>query len=1658
MEENKSMFLDDYAKKTYKLFLLFTVLIGLILAGLSFIKPSFADDEEDDDYSYYNVSSSITSFYDQLKNNDVNEIAGKDKPDGFTRFNVDMGSAGAFVGYADKDRSKGPIGALISAATSAEQNKSYTMFNAGDGIDGQIRAYMEYGHALYELGLDTPISKMSKFGRKIAGFFLGVAFAIASISDLVVSLVIAILKFFNPFSWFKNSAFIDGALMSDIAQSNTAFAGLVQMVSEWYDAIYDLGLLLSAFFFIVAITVFMFANKAAGNLKSPFKKFATRVAFIILFVPVMGGLYTSALDSLSSDIRTSYGASSMVNSLLLDFENWAQQGQLDLPQGTIITVTPNNNKGGGSVRANRNPRSIANNINYILFEQRIGNPGGASNGGIMDGLTESKGFTKEASNKFTDSMGLISRYSNATTYDAATYETYSKKAFNSSAEAMAGIKTASKVDYYVGDDSDEKAEGTTPSFDFLIRSSLVARNVGENIVISSGSSNLARGLSDIALYNYLNSNFTDSQVSVSSSSRQSSKMVVNEHASVTLVGQGGAAKFTNYMLTISALLVLGCLGLFYGLGLLANSFGKGIRLIVNMFPAMGGSFRGMSKMVMIALSMIVELFMTLVAYAIAKDLFLAANVILTEPLSQLFKPAGFDISDMAYAITLGKSQLVLGADFSARRGMLGVLFSIIGTFINLFLGIKLIRLRVVLVKGLNETLSGLTDNLFGKVSGTDINGAREEAGRSGSGEALAKAAGAAGGTFAAGRAISKLTGGKDKDSEEGEGKDGDVKGKDSADKSQGEDVKGSANQLKALRKGKDGKDSDDKKDSKKEDKDSEKDNKDAKSREGRDGGALIAPEDIDSEEKDTDDVTEDKGRKLLDSDVTSLEDVDNIESSDDSDSKDSDNEDSDDVRAREGDAAPVAGRDVYSSDNDDKSSEDTDSDDEDFVDDKDTVDDRDNIDNRDNIVVAGEGDSPKPSTDEKDAKAKAEEARRASKEGKGEDKETSSKDLAKPSEDTKSTDAKSTSKKDQESKDSQKSDSTSGSKDSTTSNISDKNNVASPTEGDKPNRENKATDSKDIDGKSSSDTTSSTENSSDKSSNKAEPSEGDKLKTKKNKTVVLTDVEGDAEDEAKTDKSNVSNETKAEPSATSGGDAKTGSNVKSDDNVSDAFKMTDRSKDSALNATADDIDVNNESNVAKPESFVAGSDSKSQSDNARTISSGGSNESTEADLNNNVSDNAQTMSDRDSNESNESTSNNNKSNVNTSSSNNEPTEEEIEKVVNKSKSKKFADAVASSMDAGYSKDDEKRQGDMFGLESMSDPRLRNYGQEGSTNPYAKTEEAKATEAKEKAQRTTISGKNNSSNAGENTNSNTQTNVNGDSNINERSKVNSNPNGNRDSNVDNGSNVNRDFNTNNNPNNNRRSNATVNTDESGNVNNAYEASSGGSRFNNMSERDRANIGSNISNDAYSSDGSFAASNRVGGYEASRVNNRESISNDGSGGNIRQNNVGGVPFANNVDRGINDNGLPYERYLNEFGTELNNKGVPKYLADTNISANDANILDRRVSNLRDNFRDDFTGKTPDSVVSSLKRERKLVKASDDELKDAYRAYRETNYLRKYNDIFKDQKNIENSELEKILRNGEKMRKSNNRKLRDLAKKYNLTPKELGEALSKAKPKKK
>lgn len=896
----KSYFVNDTAKVIYKLFIILMVSLAGFFTCFNLIKPSLANEDENKDYSFYRLASAASMYYDQVNNADV-ELDGVDKDVKKTGLypnsDLRMGEAGAYMGFIDKDYTAGAIGATMAKFSSSSDAKSYSAFavtnvnSSGDTggrprdphSKGSIRAYAEYGHALNTLGLDSTIGPvgLSGFFKLIGGLLIFIALTLASFADIIMKFTIDVLQFFNPFSWFHK-------IFTALSAPNPAFSGVVKNVTNWFKALQGLGFVIGALLLAISIGAAFFASARTADFKSPLKKFMVRMFFLIGFIPLIGELYTTTLDNIGSNLSNTYSVTNSIDSLFVDFESWVVNSRLAFPAGEHINVRLTTS-GGGVVDSTSNPRVLAKKINAMTFGTGDVDVDFDSMAGKI-GVNENSYV--DLFDNFKRVSGIIFKYMNSSTYSSSTFESVVKRNHINDSEYMKGLMFVGNDDLkYFTDEKQFFSNASNPQDPDKMKTATFMNNNSPGVVYSAskgdngvnrltiqgtGRDNTAKGLTSVSMFNYLNTDFTDSNIVIQSPNKLTSGVVNTSHSSVSLVGQGFAAKLANYLLTFSMLFVLGVLGLTYALGLLANSFGKGIRIIVQMFPSAFGSFRAMSKFTMNVVSMIAEVLMTIVSYIIAKDVFIALNTVLTDPLNNAFSNVGIDPTAGGSAILPFVDNLVFSAakdnGFFIKAGPFAtVIVSLIACTVNFYIGFKLLKLRSVMVKGINEMFGKIIDDLFSKVSGSPINGASEEAGHKGIGDKLAKAGAAGVGAYAVTKAGNKLR--KNKEDEKGE-KDGDVK-KDGANTESGKTVEGADEQVKALK----GKNDDIKALESKDNKDNKKSKDDKK--ENKKDGSTIVPTNVKND--DEDDVDDDKelsstekaelGKEMADQDVKDLGDI-----------------------------------------------------------------------------------------------------------------------------------------------------------------------------------------------------------------------------------------------------------------------------------------------------------------------------------------------------------------------------------------------------------------------------------------------------------------------------------------------------------------------------------------------------------------------------------------------------------------------------------------------------------------------------------------------------------------------------------------------------------------------------------------------------------------
>lgn len=222
---------------------------------------------------------------------------------------------------------------------------------------------------------------------------------------------------------------------------------------------------------------------------------------------------------------------------------------------------------------------------------------------------------------------------------------------------------------------------------------------GSKIVYNGGSYGGGQGLSSLAMYNYLTTEFSDSSVVTYSAHKATSGLVLKSHRSVNLIGDG-ATSLLYYLNALSMFIFITVLGWAYAFAMLFNSIGRGIKMITSVPFAMLGSFKTMAKVATYGFMMIIEIMGTAFIYSIVIELFISMNQLVETPIQNLMSDrfTSTVILNFGGAISMG-----------AALTLVMLVFSIV---INFYMLIKMMKLRKVSVKAMDEFVGGMIDRLF----------------------------------------------------------------------------------------------------------------------------------------------------------------------------------------------------------------------------------------------------------------------------------------------------------------------------------------------------------------------------------------------------------------------------------------------------------------------------------------------------------------------------------------------------------------------------------------------------------------------------------------------------------------------------------------------------------------------------------------------------------------------------------------------------------------------------------------------------------------------------------------------------------------------------------------------------------------------------------
>ena len=700
---------------------LMVVLMGVLTFGMTMMAFAKENDTEND-FSFYKVSSAAASYYDESHNPSHDKF-------GTFPSGVSVDKAGAFIGFIDENYDSGLIGSTVSFLSGSSQSRSYETFT-----EEGLQEYVLYGHALSSLGLDSTANEtfdILSIARFLGGLALMLCYTTALSADALFAGVIAVLQTFNPFAWFMagvnavSNAF--AGWFDTTPEVPALFDGLSQFITQWYQAASDLGMYLVFLLFFLSLGVCLLLWKSQANrVGSVFRTFATRLAFICIGIPLLGGLYTASLDLAA---ESSWGdkftpaANQVIAATLVDFEGWATNSNLALPSDVTITVdTTDSASGVVDAGKSTSVRGIARAINFSNSALTYNTSDWDSSWNMsLKGGSQSQSAVLGA-------YDVMGRYMSSAFYHASDYETTYKADISDDENAekiYEGIKGTSgkKDEYYdhvgnmLDNDLDSTGQTTTPYFNDGKKENIGAEMNGNIITFYRGGSSdgtdaggtggYYSGLSSMSMYNYLTTSFGDSSVVTYSTHKATSGLVVQAHHSVNLIGDGMTAVL--YWLNACIILfVITIIGLVYSIGLIINMLGRGIKMVSSVPFAVLGNMKAMAKVTTYTAMMIIEVLGTFFVYSLVIEILLSLSGLVETPMLEL-------LSDSVGSTVLMNGTIVPGANAAipamASNALItvGVLLSCI---IYLWFGIKAIKLRKSIIKTIDEAVAGLIDRIF----------------------------------------------------------------------------------------------------------------------------------------------------------------------------------------------------------------------------------------------------------------------------------------------------------------------------------------------------------------------------------------------------------------------------------------------------------------------------------------------------------------------------------------------------------------------------------------------------------------------------------------------------------------------------------------------------------------------------------------------------------------------------------------------------------------------------------------------------------------------------------------------------------------------------------------------------------------------------------
>ena len=707
----------------------FVAAVLIAIFGLTMIgSTAYADKDKAEKYDFYTLSSNVTAYFSDAAK--PGEGEGLSADEGWTTIAQNAGEGGALIGYGDNDISSFS-GWLASAATGASNTVGYDSLRVRDNESSSansaysgVLAYAQYGSLLNALGLDSTSTGLGLHIQNVVfGSIMALLYLLAGGIDTIFSAVIWLLETLNPFKFFFSAI---SASSTAMANGMTGGQGVPEWMksldtwfSGWYQALVNLSwtVLVPLFIFTFIISSLMWKK---GNALSGLKKLVIRMLFLGVGLPLIGSMYTASLGVMKdATAGAGMGATRVVISTFVDFENWAKKDRLAVPDNaTLQWDSSKQAPSGASVNklrqttvainklANSGAFSSVSDINVSglgSISTEAAKADTTSNGGLKD-------FTYVAA------MEMLLRYTTAQSYQASDFDTAIKGRISQQASSgQEQVKSCATTWFNVQADGSTKADGKScsktkasdnPVLKLPEGSGLQVSGEGTVITFTTNPSDRLAGdwvmlgdnfnsanMSALSMYNYLNTSFSKNSATVYSSSKAVSSATREYHNSVNLVGSAGVSwlYWVNGAVTLLCFIVL---GLGYAFGMFTGAIKNSMHIITAVPFATLGSLAGIAKVVIYTFTMITEIIGTMFIYRLVQEIILSVPSIFEGGLEHMFNSLG------GFGTYLKNS------------GNVTLFTSLVSTVLLLILTWKMLHFRSAFVKGLNEAVTKIVDKFL----------------------------------------------------------------------------------------------------------------------------------------------------------------------------------------------------------------------------------------------------------------------------------------------------------------------------------------------------------------------------------------------------------------------------------------------------------------------------------------------------------------------------------------------------------------------------------------------------------------------------------------------------------------------------------------------------------------------------------------------------------------------------------------------------------------------------------------------------------------------------------------------------------------------------------------------------------------------------------